>query len=191
MAPAADDDAHEPRTPEPPPHGGRAPRRTLRGSLRRAPGSATSGVARIADLSVGVLLDALAEELAGRLLSRLSVAACPEHASAQHNPLGSARAFLDAGRRGDFPTFKRGRQVVARWNDVLAFIEAREIQRQVPRLTRKPTAANVPAAQLSNGSVPVPARSEDARRTAPMPLRSEDERRRELLRAAGALPPAR
>lgn len=40
------------------------------------------------------------------------------YATAEHNPLGSARAFLNAHRRGAFPTFKRARNITARWVDV-------------------------------------------------------------------------
>lgn len=58
----------------------------------------------------------------------------PRYATAKSNPLGSARAFLDAGRRRDFPTFKRGREVVAHWTDVETWIESRKL---VPR-ERKP-----------------------------------------------------
>lgn len=62
----------------------------------------------------------------------------PEYADAKRNPLRSERAFLDAGRRGDFPTFKRCREVVAKWGDVEAYIKSRKV---VPR-TRTATPAN-------------------------------------------------
>jgi hypothetical protein len=55
----------------------------------------------------------------------------PEFANAKNNPLRNERAFLDAGRRGDFPTFRAAdRQIVARWSDVLAYIESRPIPRR-------------------------------------------------------------
>jgi len=50
-------------------------------------------------------------------------------ATAKDNPLRSSRAFLDAARRGDFPTGKRGREIAARWTDVEAWIEGRKDSR--------------------------------------------------------------
>lgn len=44
----------------------------------------------------------------------------------RNNPLGSARAFLNAARRGDFPSFRAGRRVLARRSDVEAWILSRE-----------------------------------------------------------------
>ncbi|WP_441291916.1 hypothetical protein ACSRUE_17035 [Sorangium sp. KYC3313] len=58
----------------------------------------------------------------------------PRYATAKSNPLGSARTFLEAGRRGHFATFKRGREVVALWTDVETWIESRKL---APR-ERKP-----------------------------------------------------
>lgn len=72
------------------------------------------------------LADAIAEKVAEKVAARLAVApAAPALATAKNNPLGSSRAFLDASRRGDFPTFKRGREVVARWSDVAEYDRAR------------------------------------------------------------------
>ena len=45
------------------------------------------------------------------------------YATAEHNPLGSPRAFLNAHRSGAFPTFKRGRTIAARWADVEAWMQ--------------------------------------------------------------------
>lgn len=45
------------------------------------------------------------------------------YATADHNPLGSPRAFLNAHRRGAFPTFRRGRTIAARWTDVEAWMQ--------------------------------------------------------------------
>ena len=104
------------------------------------------------------LLDVLADRIAERLAARASPDAAARFASAKDNPLGSARAFLDAGRRADFPTFKKGREVVARWADVLAYIEGRPC-------ARKPRTRPVPAEPLTP----------EARRLA-------------QLRAVGALP---
>lgn len=83
------------------------------------------------------LLDVLADRIAERLAARAAPDAAARFASAKDNPLASERAFLDAGRRGDFPTFKRGREVVARWADVLAYIEGRQCKRK-PRPRRAP-----------------------------------------------------
>lgn len=69
---------------------------------------------------------AVADELERRGL----VHAPGRFASAQNNPLGTPRAFLNAGRRGHFPTFKRGREVVAKWDEVERDIESRPVQRQ-------------------------------------------------------------
>jgi hypothetical protein len=77
-----------------------------------------------ADHVVEVLLDTLAERVADKLASRMGKPA-HRYADAKHNPLGAARAFLDAARRGDFASFKRGRVVVARWEDVEGYIETR------------------------------------------------------------------
>lgn len=44
------------------------------------------------------------------------------YATAEHNPLGTARGFLNAHRRGAFPTFKQGRTIAARWSDVEAWM---------------------------------------------------------------------
>lgn len=44
----------------------------------------------------------------------------------RNNPLGSARAFLNAARRGDFASFRAGRRVLARRSDVEAWILSRE-----------------------------------------------------------------
>jgi hypothetical protein len=74
--------------------------------------------------TLGALLDAVADLLAAKVAERLSVPAT-RYADGKANPLGSRRAFLDAARRGDFPSFKRGREVVARWEDVVAYIESR------------------------------------------------------------------
>ncbi|WP_044966279.1 hypothetical protein [Sorangium cellulosum] len=60
----------------------------------------------------------------------ISVQLTPRYATAKLNPLGSARAFLDAGRRGHFATFKRRREVVALWTDVETWIESRKLARR-------------------------------------------------------------
>lgn len=87
-----------------------------------------------AERLLDVLLDDLAERLADRLAQRQASGAAPRYADAKTNPLGSARAFLDAARRDAFPSFRRGRNVVALWTDVQGYIESR---RRLPR-ERKP-----------------------------------------------------
>ncbi|AUX33193.1 MULTISPECIES: hypothetical protein [Sorangium] len=68
----------------------------------------------------------LAAELAvGIIEQRQQAAAPPRYATAKHNPIGSSRAFLDAARRGDFPSHKVGREVRALWADVDAYILSR------------------------------------------------------------------
>ena len=74
--------------------------------------------------ALDALLDELAERVARKLAER-SGREAPRYADARNNPLRSARAFLDAARRGDFPSFKRGREVVAHWAEVERHIERR------------------------------------------------------------------
>lgn len=81
--------------------------------------------------SDGGVLDMLLDELAERVFRKIAQRAHgavvpPRYATAKSNPLGSARAFLDAHRRGEFATFKRGREVVALWTDVETWIESRK-----------------------------------------------------------------
>jgi hypothetical protein len=109
-------------------------------------------------------VDAVADRFADRIVARIAPASADRFAGAKDNPLGSARAFLDAGRRGDFPTFKRGREVVARWADVLAYIEGRQCRRKAR-----------PAAPANTNTAP----------TEPL---TPEARRRAQLRAVGALP---
>ncbi|KYF80374.1 hypothetical protein BE20_10655 [Sorangium cellulosum] len=81
--------------------------------------------------SDGGMLDVLLDELAERIARKLALrghgtAVPPRYATAKNNPLGSARAFLDAHRRGHFATFKLRREVVALWTDVETWIESRK-----------------------------------------------------------------
>jgi hypothetical protein len=54
------------------------------------------------------------------------------YADSLDNPLGSARAFADAARRGDFPTFRKSRRVTALWTDVETWIQSRPAKRRGP-----------------------------------------------------------
>lgn len=70
------------------------------------------------------IVDAIAQGVARQL-----VEASPRveaFCNARNNPLGSVRAFLNAARRGDFPSFRAGRRVLARRSDVEAWILTRE-----------------------------------------------------------------
>lgn len=74
----------------------------------------------------------LVERTARRVVELLRAdvpAPAPRYADAKDNPLGSARAFADAARRGDFPTFRRSRRVTALWTDVEAWIQSRPAMR--------------------------------------------------------------
>lgn len=88
------------------------------------------------------ILDALAELIAEKLAARLGTSPS-RYASAMDNPLGSPRAFLDAHRNGRFPTFKRGREVVARWCDVEAYIESRRTKPAERGVTDETSLANM------------------------------------------------
>lgn len=90
-------------------------------------------------------LVALLAELADVLLDGESGPEAPRYFSADDpGPLRTARAFLDAGRRRDFPTMKIGKRVVAKASDVYAWIEASGAQpkpkreKAIDRLSRFP-----------------------------------------------------
>lgn len=86
---------------------------------------AGDGSSGSAEQLLGALIEALAERVAEKMAARLP-ASTPRYATAKENPIGSARAFLDAARRGDFPTFRRGRSVAALWSDVERYVENRK-----------------------------------------------------------------
>lgn len=71
------------------------------------------------------LLDQILPQLAALLQPHLALIETRRYATAKNNPLESRRGFLDAAARGDFPSFKRSRSVVALWQDVETFIESR------------------------------------------------------------------
>lgn len=102
------------------------------------------------------VLDALVDMLADRVAEKLSTRAAaaaetPQTATSKRNPLGSSRAFLDAARAGKFPSFRRGREVVARWQDV----EAYEAARWRPRTVQGAAADDIRAARLlQHGVIP-------------------------------------
>lgn len=115
------------------------------------------------DTLFGAFLDAVADRVAERLAARIAPDPATRWASARDNPIGSPRAFLDAGRRGDFETCKRGREIVARWSDCEAYIVGRKCLRKA---RTRPATTN----------------------TAPTEPLTPEARRRAQLRAVGALP---
>ncbi len=86
----------------------------------------TGRSSHIPQLDLDSLLDALAERIAERLSRQTSPVA---YFTSEDNPLGSKRAFLDAAARGAFPSFKAGRRVLAKREDVHAWIESRQRKR--------------------------------------------------------------
>lgn len=77
------------------------------------------------------VLDAFLEQLAAKLapkVAALLVAPPPAErwATARDNPLGTRHGFLAAAKRSEFPSFKRGRERVARWTDVEAYLQRRQ-----------------------------------------------------------------
>jgi hypothetical protein len=68
---------------------------------------------------------ALLERLADLVAARVQPGEEGRYYTAVNNPLGSVRAFRDAASRGDFPSFKLGREIAAKRSDVHAWIEGR------------------------------------------------------------------
>lgn len=89
------------------------------------------------------VVDAVVESL-----SHVATDLVTRWATANDNPLGSPRSFLDAGRRGDFPTCKRGREIAARWVDVDAYIAGRQRERKARPRTIPANANATPAAPV-------------------------------------------
>lgn len=79
----------------------------------------------ILDTLADALADRVADRVAERLAGRVAPAAHPEMATAKHNPMGNGRSFLDAAREGKSPSGRRGREVVALWQDVVAYDRSR------------------------------------------------------------------
>lgn len=133
------------------------------------------------------LLNAIADCVAERIAARIGPNDAGRLATAKNTPLGKERAFLDAGRRGDFPRFKRGREVAARWSDVVAYIESRPCK-PARRPHDKPAWA--PARQAGRCPHDKPARrphDKPANENTAAPC-SPDAKRRAQLKAVGALP---
>ncbi len=105
---------------------------TLQDGLRLSRNDAASSFARRLELFLENVVQKFGQRL-NEFLSENVQCQAPRYADAKNNPLGTARAFLDAGRRGDFPTFKRSRAIVARWSDVEQYIE--RCGRQPPKAT--------------------------------------------------------
>lgn len=71
------------------------------------------------------IVTALIEQLGGVIAGHLRVPSEPPYYTTKENPLGSGRAFRDAARRGEFPSFRLSRLVAARRADVHAWLESR------------------------------------------------------------------
>lgn len=81
-----------------------------------------------------LLVQAVAAEVVPQVVRELNATSTPMFATAKDNPLGSARAFLDAARSDRFPSFMKGRERCARWSDVLSYIESRKPRRGARKL---------------------------------------------------------
>jgi hypothetical protein len=76
---------------------------------------------------LSALLPALARELAPLIAAELQRGpTTPRHATAKCNPCGSVRGFKAACASGAFETFKLGRAVAAKWEDVERYVESRK-----------------------------------------------------------------
>ncbi len=53
------------------------------------------------------------------------VESTPRYATKKCNPCGSSRGFVTACSSGAFDTFKLGRELAAKWEDVAAYVERR------------------------------------------------------------------
>lgn len=116
-------------------HAKRLPREEERPAPPAVPDILDDLFDRLADL----IADRVAEKLAARGAAP-AAPVTPELATAKHNPLGSARAFLDAARLGKFPSGMRGRERVAKWADVAAY----DLARLRPRPPKKPLTPPAP-----------------------------------------------
>jgi hypothetical protein len=81
-------------------------------------------------------------------LSAAQPATTPRYATARANPLDSERGFRAACASGAFPTFKLGRQIAARWEDVERYAEsrARPVPPEAPEAVVDPDRAELEAA---------------------------------------------
>lgn len=95
-----------------------------------------------------LLSEAELERLAELVADRLAAKAPPKYADKDRNPYGSERAFLDAARRGEFPTFRVVRRVTAMWAEVEAALER---NRKTAR-ERKTAESSVDIDELLEGS---------------------------------------
>ena len=84
------------------------------------------------DVLLNELVERFFERLAQRITHSTLTARGSEYYSASENPLGSRRAFLDAAHRGDFPSYKAGRRVLAKRADVHHWIESRPRKHSEP-----------------------------------------------------------
>lgn len=84
-------------------------------------------------LDLETLVDQLAELVAERVAVKVAARtrAAGRYYTSSDNPLGR-RPFLEAARRGDFPSFARGKKVLALRADVDAWIEQGKPRRVAP-----------------------------------------------------------
>ena len=76
-----------------------------------------------AQKSLDALVDLIADRVADCVVERLNAAQTQEYYDQRSSPLGRRR-FLEAARRGTFPTTKRGKLVLARREEVDRWINA-------------------------------------------------------------------
>jgi hypothetical protein len=78
-------------------------------------------------VSAASVFDALVDVLADRILAKLEGrSTVARYADVEASPYRTGRAFLDAARREEFPTFLRSRRVTALWGDCEQAIERRK-----------------------------------------------------------------
>ncbi|MDB4931663.1 MAG: hypothetical protein JWM10_4147 [Myxococcaceae bacterium] len=76
-------------------------------------------------LTADVVFELLVEKIAERVAERLGATPEPGYYTQHENPLGRRR-FLEAARRGAFPSAKQGKLVLARREDVDRWLRSRE-----------------------------------------------------------------
>ena len=78
---------------------------------------------------LAALIDMIAVGVAAKLGAAPGQGEASRYYSADDNPLGGRRAFLDAVKRDAFPAFRAGKRVLARREDVHRWIEAHPARR--------------------------------------------------------------
>ncbi len=83
-------------------------------------------------ITLNAVLDQLADMVAERVAARLCAPTTADYYDQHKNPLGKRR-FLESARRGDFPSTKQGKLVLARRADVDRWLDSRERPRAESR----------------------------------------------------------